>query len=137
MKNKLLILLLFTISISAKSQIEITGKWKIDFLISAENQNNYKLTKPQENVFYDRYGNFLELRENGTFTSFNAAPCGNDCFHTNSGKYYIKNEKNISFQILHLNVSGDCENIDKEVDIEIGLFEIIKNDDFIKLVRIN
>ena len=35
----------------------------------------------------DRYGSFLNLNADGTFTSWNTAPCGNDCFYRSHGTF--------------------------------------------------
>jgi len=137
MKNKLILSLLFAFPLFLEAQIDLVGKWKIDYLISSNPSNTYQLKTHKVEFIYDNYGNFLELRENGTFTSYNSAQCGNDCFYTNSGKYFIKNQKFISFQLLHTKVKGDCENLDKKVNINIGTFEIIKTENTVSLVKIN
>jgi len=87
MKILLLISILLVSSIS-QSQIEITGKWKMNFPFESGKVKTYILSNFEADVEY--YGN-LELTPEGTFKSYDAWPCGNDCFRSWVGTYEIIN----------------------------------------------
>ena len=71
-----------------------------------ETMENYKLTIKKDSL--DVYGDFVYFSENGTFSSYYRAWCGNDCFRTVYGKYDMISETELSAMVDSVHYAGWC-----------------------------
>ena len=88
----------------------------------------------------DRYGSFLNLNADGTFTSWNTAPCGNDCFYRSHGTFKKVDETHIRLQINLSSQSGYCPGggIADTKPRDLGIFEIkSKSSHAYELIKVN
>lgn len=114
----------------------LVGEWYVSKIID-EGHEGYTLYKIEENEDNPHYGNILQLKEDGTFSSFYSAPCGNDCFPSSFGIYEIKEDNRIHLFIKEFNQDGMCESIHKVLDKSLGDFSISKVDEnTIQLIKV-
>ena len=132
--TKFLIAILILISSVSYSQNVLVGNWKIDKILGANEAKDYVIT-PQEEI---SYGNNLIVNKDGTFESSYSAPCGNDTFTTTIGTYEIIGNNTVKFILRELHVVGiGVEKEDLIMNKEIGVFNIVKTDKTITLIKVN
>lgn len=132
--RKFLIGIFILIGSVSYSQIVLVGNWKIDKILGATEAKDYVIT-PQEEI---SYGNNLIVNKDGTFESSYSAPCGNDTFTATIGTYEIIGNNTVKFILRELHVVGiGVEKEDLIMNKEIGVFNIVKTDKTITLVKLN
>lgn len=104
--------------------ISLNGHYKISHIINAAPVQTYTLMHiPAERGYI--YGNHIMFDPvNSTFKSFYTAPCGNDCFPSSTGTYKMEGEQQIRLYLTSVAQHGACENYDKDVQQDLGLFLI-------------
>lgn len=137
MKNTLII---FSLLISCLSFSQnIIGKWQIPIVLWNKAENQYKLSKTNNNEYlYNTYGNFIEFKQDGTFESYYSAPCGTDCFPESKGQYQLISKNKIILVVTHISQNEFCkENFEKNGKWSLGTYKIIKSkqDLFLKKIK--
>lgn len=75
------------------------------------------------------YGTTITFSEDSTFKCNYSAPCGNDCFPSSRGTYQMIDEDHISIYVERYQRVGDCEEIKRLVQKNIGVYRITKEKD--------
>lgn len=108
--------ILFTLYLSTLSflvQAEITEKqlqqndWScINLFAKDTSVHEYQLQPKSESR---QHGNFVTFNISGTFESYDRGKCGNDCYTTVHGTYFIDKENQyLHLQINNMQYRGDC-----------------------------
>ena len=87
----------------------------------------------------DRYGSYLNLNADGTFTSWNFMSCGNDYFYCSQGTFKKVDETHIPLQINSYSQSEPCPSggITDTKPRDLGIFEIKSSEDGYELIKVN
>lgn len=122
-------------SLQSKDSIEgLIGYWAIDQLIGIEfiadsvpeRASFFRIEKVKKGAY--PYGDHVSFDADGTFICSYSAPCGNDCFPTTYGRYKAVDSKRILFQLDRVGQRGYCESVNKTVDINLGVFDMVRTD---------
>lgn len=135
MKNfSLLFLLLIGGAVYAQG---IEGIWRTDELLTYRVKEQYVMTfvnRNDETVEVALYGNFIVFKDDGTFTSNYAAPCGNDCFTSSEGVFTYKGQDQIVLTLHQVEQSGTCSSSRVET-VELGVYDIQREKDYLLLSK--
>lgn len=83
------------------------------------------------------YGNLTTFNSDGTFTCFYTAPCGNDCFPASFGRYKAIDDSHIVLQLDSISQRGYCGDINKRVDINLGIYRVVSTDSTFIIQRVD
>lgn len=107
-------------------KIKLEGLYKIDFLVTDAEVNEYTLWPSKEKF---EYGNSIIFNPDGTFSSAYSAPCGNDCFTSSTGVYKWVNDTYVKLVVNTITVDGDCPNEKRRPEKDLGLFRVVQMED--------
>ncbi|WP_353159740.1 hypothetical protein [Myroides odoratus] len=113
------------------------GTWKTNELITYEAMDEYVLTPANltvEATKMERFGNFIEFKEDQTFSCYYTAPCGNDCFTSTAGVYTIIGKNQIVLTLQRLQQDGMCMQ-SREETVELGVYDIRKEKEIVHIVK--
>lgn len=113
------------------------GTWKTNELITYKTVEEYVLTPvnlASDATKMERFGNFIEFKEDLTFSCYYAAPCGNDCFTSTTGVYAIVGKNQMALTLNRLQQEGMCTQ-SREETVKLGVYDIIKEKDILRLVK--
>ena len=113
------------------------GTWKTNELITYKRVDEYVLTPANltaDATKIERFGDFIEFKEDQTFSCYYTAPCGNDCFTSTAGVYKIVGANQIALTLHHLQQEGMCMQ-SREETVELGVYEIVKEKELLRLVQ--
>lgn len=106
----------------------LSGRYRINHIIGEISPQTYHITAvPTERDFV--YGNNITFDPvSSTFESYYTAKCGNDCFPMSRGTYKMEGEQHVRLFLTHVSQHGMCENYDRAVQNDLGVFLIKVND---------
>ena len=140
--KKILFLLLLPITCFAQNEISILGEIGTRRISSVINHgaNSYWINRDLKQDS-DRYGSYLNLNADGTFTSWNFMPCDNDCFYCSHGTFKKVDETHVRLQINSYSYSQSepCPSggITDTKPRDLGIFEIKSSEDGYELIKVN
>jgi len=142
--KKILFLLLLPITCFAQSEISNFWEYGIRGISDVINDkvNSYMIFEDviqDSDKFKLRYRKFLDLKTDGTFSSWNMIENGYDCFYFSRGTFKKVDETHIRLQINASTQSSWCpggEKIDREPR-DLGIFKIKTYKDRYGLIKIN
>lgn len=106
-----------------------SGHYMIDHVINETSVPVYHLRQAEEPKGEHIYGTQVIFDpDSGTFSSFYTAWCGNDCFPLSEGTYTMESEHRIRLHLTHISQDGGCENYEKDVQQDLGVFLIETNE---------
>ncbi len=134
--NKVLLLFIsMFFSTSVNSQINIYDTWRIDNVIGIRNAEEYSMVRMGEN----RWGNMLVLNNDWTFVSGNLPECGNDIHRNVLGHFVLIDDTHIRFSLNEPSSVryGKNDNTESELNSDLGIFYIFKEENSIRLIKSN
>ncbi|MBN2893433.1 MAG: hypothetical protein JXL97_16285 [Bacteroidales bacterium] len=108
--------------------------WKINTVLGVKYDDSYTFTKFDENKL--NFGNFIEFVDSVNFKSYNKAQCGNDCFVTVTGTYFLHENNIISFSVDIVGYTGMCKIKDEKRGENETFYSMEINDDDITLTKV-
>ncbi len=116
--KKILFLSLVPIISFAQSDISNFWKndsWRTDQIITHKSNSFhiYRIVEQDSDIPKFNYGTFLNFNTDGTFSSGNTAPCGNDYFRRSYGTFKKIDETHIRLHINLFSQDGTCKKITK------------------------
>ncbi|WP_295810996.1 hypothetical protein [uncultured Apibacter sp.] len=138
--KKILFLLLLPIINFAQSNISNFWKndsWYIDQIITRKSDSIYifRIVKQNSDRRKFIYGTFLDFNADGTFRTWNTAPCGNGCFFNSYGTFKKIDETHIQLQINLFSQEGTCIPVTDTIRQNLGIFEIKPNEYGYQLIK--
>ncbi|MCT6869652.1 MAG: hypothetical protein M3Z80_06890 [Apibacter sp.] len=138
--KKILFLLLLPIINFAQSNISNFWKndsWYIDQIITRKSDSIYifRIVKQNSDRRKFIYGTFLVFNADGTFRTWNTAPCGNGCFFNSYGTFKKIDETHIQLQINLFSQEGTCIPVTDTIRQNLGIFEIKPNEYGYQLIK--
>lgn len=136
-------LVMMGVSLAGKAPepISLEGHWGVALIIGyPENKivDEYKLesiTKENKRGDY-YYGNQIRVKEDLSFESYYTAPCGVDCFPKTRGRFERIDQNHMRIWLEFIQVHGmTCKQSEKTLNQNLGVFELIKEETGIRLVR--
>ncbi len=117
----------------------LNGLWYINGIIGKNFQDTIKLKKTQlvkiAKNEYRPYGTTISIEE-GVYEDSYGAPCGNDCFPSSKGNFTMISENKLTIFVKEFNQTGDCEEIHKTLNKNLGIYTLEKiSDTQLKLVK--
>ncbi len=114
----------------------LNGLWYINGVIGANFQDTIKLTKVVlKEGEQMSYGTSIDIKD-GIYEDSYGAPCGNDCFPSSNGKFTMISENQLTVFVKNFKQWGDCENFDKTLNKDLGIYTLMKiSDTEINLVK--
>lgn len=106
---KLLFFSLFCfVSVNVFSQTpEITGKWKTNGFLGVNANAKFILQKAiNDDKYENKYGLFVEINEDFTFSNYYQGWCGNGCDLEIKGKYSLDTNNHITFYLNQFIYNG-------------------------------
>lgn len=137
LKNKVVLLLIsMFFSIISIAQTNIYGDWQINNIIGIRDFEEYSIVRQEQN---NRGGRLLTLNLDGTFLSRNLPQCGNDTYLNTLGNFILIDDTHIRFIIKKTSASSYNKNDNSESDLnrDLGIFYIYKEENSIRLIKSN
>lgn len=139
MKSILFFLLLGSFSLFISPEISENilqeTEWQTGPLLGFDtNTTTFNLTpKPTGRSF----GNHVVFKTDGSFESYYAAPCGNDCFTRVYGAYHLdKDQQTLQLQIHQMTYEGDCARSSDHFHNRSLRFQLQQKEEGLSLVKI-
>lgn len=128
--------------IASKGESFLTvTEWKIDNYLGLDKSVKEYSMSPRKDMgnMEEAWGTFVVFSENGTFQSFERQMCGNSCFKTIYGKYFLEVNNKLIISVDSVKtecwVTNHTEKIEKRIG-EVSRFSISKNNDDLKLSKL-
>lgn len=139
MKRKLTPLcLLLAFSIACCGQTLSGIRWYVDEIIGKDTlyvQEFILSKKPVEK--FGSFGYDIVFSEDSTFSAFNEASCGNDCFPSSKGNYSIPQPGRVRLYVQEYSQMGYCENLTIPVEKDFGEYALVKeSENILKLIKL-
>ena len=137
-KNPFLLLLpIISFAQSNISNFWKNDSWYIDQIITRKSDSIYifRIVKQNSDRRKFIYGTFLDFNADGTFRTWNTAPCGNGCFFNSYGTFKKIDETHIQLQINLFSQEGTCIPVTDTIRQNLGIFEIKPNEYGYQLIK--
>lgn len=109
----------------------LSGEYRINDIINEAPQQTYRLeplTSDREFV-YGYYYIVFNPANNAFLSYYQSGDCGNGCAPPSSrGTYTMESEHRIRLHLTHISQDGDCEDYEKDVQQDLGVFLIETNE---------
>lgn len=113
----------------------LVGDWEIDKMLWNTPENEYKMTKPIEEM---SFGNIIKFEKNGKFSCDYFAECGTDCLPYSEGIYRFLNDDEVLLQVMKIQQNEFCEGgeFEKNGKWNLGKYKIQKTENGFVLKKI-